>query len=125
MKKQKNGSGRHFSKNRKIPKEPHFKPNIKNLFYKILVNIPKILHVKNEEDPVENKKIARSDVLAKLGERKDGQVQATPKTSRCALCSYISYGQNKKGQKCTKTVYVTFLRHRLRVKNVLLLQIRF
>jgi hypothetical protein len=32
------------------------KPNIKNLFYQILVNIPKILHVKNEEDPVENKK---------------------------------------------------------------------
>jgi hypothetical protein len=32
------------------------KPNIKNLFYQILVNIPKILHVRNEEDPVENKK---------------------------------------------------------------------
>jgi hypothetical protein len=60
-----------------------------NLFYQILVNIPKILHVKNEEDPVENKKMARSDVLAKMGERKNGQVQATPKTSRCALCSYI------------------------------------
>jgi hypothetical protein len=65
------------------------KPNIKNLFYQILVNIPKILHVKNEEDSVENKKMARSDVLAKLGERKNGQVQATPKTNRCALCSYI------------------------------------
>jgi hypothetical protein len=50
-----------------------------------------ILHVKNEEDPVENKKMARSDVLAKLGERKNGQVQATPKTSRCAQCSYIYY----------------------------------
>jgi hypothetical protein len=34
----------------------NFKPNIKNLFYQILVNSPKILHVKNEEDPVENKK---------------------------------------------------------------------
>jgi hypothetical protein len=34
----------------------NFKPNIKNLFYQILVNIPKILHVKNEGDPVENKK---------------------------------------------------------------------
>jgi hypothetical protein len=34
--------------------------------------------VKNEKDPVENKKMARSDVLAKLGERKNGQVQATP-----------------------------------------------
>jgi hypothetical protein len=45
--------------------------------------------VKNEEDQVENKKMARSDVLAKLGERKNGQVQATPKTSRCALFSYI------------------------------------
>jgi hypothetical protein len=65
------------------------KPNIKNLFYQILVNIPKILHVKNEEDPVENKKMAWSDVLAKLGERKNGQVQATPKTSRSALFSYI------------------------------------
>jgi hypothetical protein len=65
------------------------KPNIKNLFYQILVNIPKILHVQNEEDPVENKKMARSDVLAKLGERKNGQVQATPNTSRCALCSKI------------------------------------
>jgi hypothetical protein len=32
------------------------KPNIKNLFFQILVNILKILHVKNEEDPVENKK---------------------------------------------------------------------
>jgi hypothetical protein len=30
--------------------------------------------VKNEEDPVENKKMARSDVLAKLGEQKNGQV---------------------------------------------------
>jgi hypothetical protein len=67
----------------------NFKPNIKNLFYQVLVNILKILHVKNEEDPVENKKMARSDVLAKLGERKNGQVQATPKTSRCALFSYI------------------------------------
>jgi hypothetical protein len=67
------------------------KPNIKNRFYQILVNIPKILHVKNEENPVANKKMARSDVLAKLGVRKtkNGQVQATPKTSRCALCSYI------------------------------------
>jgi hypothetical protein len=101
----------------------NFKPNIKNLFYQILVNIPKILHVKNKEDPVENKKMARTDVLAKLGDRKNGQVQATPKTSRCALCSYICAlnGQNKKGQKCTKTVYVTFLRHRLRV-NIKLLQ---
>jgi hypothetical protein len=45
--------------------------------------------VKNEEDPVENKEMARSDVLAKLGERKNCQVQATPKTSRCALYSYI------------------------------------
>jgi hypothetical protein len=35
----------------------NFKPNIKNLFYQILVNISKILHVKNEEDPVGNKKI--------------------------------------------------------------------
>jgi hypothetical protein len=67
----------------------NFKPNIKNLFYQILVNIPKILHEQNEEDPVENKKMARSDVLAKLGERKNGQFQATPKTSRCALWSYI------------------------------------
>jgi hypothetical protein len=63
------------------------KPNIKNLSYQILVNIPKI-HVKNEEDPVENKKMARSDVLAKLGERKNGQVQASPKTSRCALYTF-------------------------------------
>jgi hypothetical protein len=46
------------------------KPNIKKLFYHILVNIPKILHVKNEEDLVENKKMTRSNVLAKLGERK-------------------------------------------------------
>jgi hypothetical protein len=30
------------------------KPNIKNLFYQILVNIPKILHAENEKDPVEN-----------------------------------------------------------------------
>jgi hypothetical protein len=47
----------------------NFKPNIKNLFYQILENILKILHVKNKEDPVENKKMARSDVLAKLGKR--------------------------------------------------------
>jgi hypothetical protein len=67
----------------------NFKPKIKNLFYQILINIPKILHVKNEEDPVENKKMARSDILAKLGERKNGQVKATPKTSRFALFSYI------------------------------------
>jgi hypothetical protein len=33
------------------------KPNIKNLFNQILVNIPKKLHVKNKEDPVENKKL--------------------------------------------------------------------
>jgi hypothetical protein len=65
------------------------KPNIKNLFYQTLVNILKILHVKNEEDPVESKKMARSDVLAKLGERKNGQVQATLKTSSSALFSYI------------------------------------
>jgi hypothetical protein len=38
------------------------KPNIKNVFYQILVNIPKILHVKNEEDPVENKKMARTEI---------------------------------------------------------------
>jgi hypothetical protein len=61
------------------------KMNIKNLFFQILVNISKILHVKNEEEPVENKKMARSDVLAKLGERKNGQVQVTPKTSTFAL----------------------------------------
>jgi hypothetical protein len=33
--------------------------------------------------------MAWSDVLEKFGERKDDQVQATPKTSRCALFSYI------------------------------------
>jgi hypothetical protein len=96
MKKQKNGSGDILAKIEKSQKSPtlsgrhgNFKPNIKNQFYQILVNIPKILHVKNEEDPVENKKMARSDVLAKLGERKYGQVQATPKTNRFALFSYI------------------------------------
>jgi hypothetical protein len=45
------------------------KPNIKNLFDQILVNIPKILHVKNEEDPVENKKMARSDVVNWVNEK--------------------------------------------------------
>jgi hypothetical protein len=29
---------------------------MKNSFFQILVNIPKILYTKNEEDPVENKK---------------------------------------------------------------------
>jgi hypothetical protein len=32
------------------------KPNIKNLFNQILVLILKILHAKNEEDPLENQK---------------------------------------------------------------------
>jgi hypothetical protein len=96
MKTQKNGSGDILAKIGKSQKSPtlsgrhgNYKPNIKNMFYQILVNIPKILHVKNEEDPGENKKMARSDVLAKLGERKNGQVQATVKTSRCALFPYI------------------------------------
>jgi hypothetical protein len=96
MKKQKNGSGDISAKIEKSQKSPtlsgrhgNFKPNIKNMFYQILVNIPKILHVKNQEDPVENKKMVRSDVLAKLAERKNGQVQVTPKTSRCVLFSYI------------------------------------
>jgi hypothetical protein len=92
MKKQKNGSGRNFSKNRKIPKEPHFefenfKPNIKNLFYQILVYIPKILYVKNEEDPVENKKWLGAMFWQNLMNQK--MVQATPKISRCAVFSYI------------------------------------
>jgi hypothetical protein len=52
------------------------KPNIKNPFYQILVNILKILHAENEENLVENKQMARSDVLAKLSELKNGQVQA-------------------------------------------------
>jgi hypothetical protein len=79
------------------------KLKIKNLFYQILVNIPKILHVKNEEDPVENKKMARNDVLAKLGEQKNGQVQATPKTSRCALCSYICALKGSQNSLVTKS----------------------
>jgi hypothetical protein len=85
MKKQKMARSDILAKIEKSQKSPtlsgrhgNCKPNIKNLFYQILVNIPKILHVKNEED-----------VLAKLGERKNGQVQATPKTSRCALFSYV------------------------------------
>jgi hypothetical protein len=43
------------------------KPNIKNLFYQILVNIPKILHVKNEEDPVENQKNGSQRCFGKIG----------------------------------------------------------
>jgi hypothetical protein len=39
---------------------------VKTEFLKILS--PRYSMVKNEEDPVENKKMARSDVLAKLGE---------------------------------------------------------
>jgi hypothetical protein len=69
--------------------EENCKPNINNPFYLILVNIPKILHAENEEDPVENKKMVLSDVLAKLGERKNGQVQATLKTRSCMLFSCI------------------------------------
>jgi hypothetical protein len=67
--------------------------------------------VKNEEDPVENKKMARSDVLTKLGERKNSQVQATPKTSRCALCSYICAlqgSQNSLVFKSEKFLKLTF-----------------
>jgi hypothetical protein len=48
-----------------------FKLNIKNPIFQILVNNPKILHSENEEEPLKNKKIAQSDVLAKLGERKN------------------------------------------------------
>jgi hypothetical protein len=62
MMKQKNGSGDILAKIENSQKSPtlsgrhgNCKPNIKNLFYQILVNIPKILHVKNEEDPVEKK----------------------------------------------------------------------
>jgi hypothetical protein len=82
----------------KIPKEPTLrgrngksKPNIKNLFYQVLVNKPQIIHSQNEEDAIKNKKMARSDVSANLGERKNGQVQATLKlkTSTCALFSCI------------------------------------
>jgi hypothetical protein len=52
----------------------------------ILVDTPKILHAKNEEATVENKKkMARSDVLVKMGERKNVKVQATLKTITCAL----------------------------------------
>jgi hypothetical protein len=40
---------------------------MKNLFHQILVLIFKIIHVKNEEDPHEIKKMGRSEVLAKLG----------------------------------------------------------
>jgi hypothetical protein len=43
------------------------KPNIKNLFYQILVNISEILHVKNEEDPVENKKIGSERCFGEIG----------------------------------------------------------
>jgi hypothetical protein len=42
--------------------------NIKNLYYKILVHIPKILHSGNEEDPLE-----RSDVSAICDKQKNGQ----------------------------------------------------
>jgi hypothetical protein len=54
---------RNFGKNRKILKRTTLrghqgtcKPNIKNPFHQNLVNIPKILHAENEENPVENKK---------------------------------------------------------------------
>jgi hypothetical protein len=43
------------------------KQNIKNLFYQILVNISKILHVENEEDPVENKKNGSERCFGKIG----------------------------------------------------------
>jgi hypothetical protein len=43
------------------------KPKIKNPFYQILVNIPKILHVKNEKDPVENKKKGSERCFGKIG----------------------------------------------------------
>jgi hypothetical protein len=92
------------------------KPNIKNLFYQILVNIPKILHVKNEEDPVENKKMARSDVLAKLSERKNGQVQATVKTSRCALFSYTCAIKGSQNSLVSKSV--RFLELALKLKKL-------
>jgi hypothetical protein len=45
------------------------------------VNIPKILHAENAEDPVENKK-RLGIVLAKLGPRKNGQVKATIKARK-------------------------------------------
>jgi hypothetical protein len=44
-------------------------------------------HAKNEEDPVKNKKIARRNILAKLGERKNAQVQNTLMTRSCTLCT--------------------------------------
>jgi hypothetical protein len=65
MKKQKMGRSDILETIEKSQKSPtlrgrheNCKPNIKNLFNQILVNIPKILHAKNEEDPV---------VLGKIG----------------------------------------------------------
>jgi hypothetical protein len=52
------------------------KPNIKNPFCQILVNILKILHAKNGEDLAENKQMAWSAVLANLNELKNGLVKA-------------------------------------------------
>jgi hypothetical protein len=87
--------------------------------------------------------MGRSDVLAKLGKRKNGQVQVTLKTRTCTLfllcictlkdsqnnlvskseklfeANLENCGENKKGQKCTKTIKAAFLRHRQRVKLIL------
>jgi hypothetical protein len=68
-----------------------FSPNIENPFFQILVHIPKILHVNIEEDPVEIKKMYWNHVLVKLGERKNGQVQATLKTSTQYMCAIFMH----------------------------------
>jgi hypothetical protein len=75
------------------------------------IAMPKI-HAKNEEDPVKNKKIARRNVLAKLGERKNAQVQTTLMTRSCTLCT-LKDSQNSLVSKSEK-----FLELALKLKKL-------
>jgi membrane-anchored protein YejM (alkaline phosphatase superfamily) len=69
-----------FHENWKIPKRVNFEMSPRDFqaeyqksVNQIVVLTPMVLHAKNEEDLLENKKMSRSDVLAKLGKRKNGQ----------------------------------------------------
>jgi hypothetical protein len=74
MKKQKNAPDRYFGKNRKILKRANFERSPRDLCAEyqksVLPDFSKYSQdtAENEEDPVENKKMARSDVLVKLSE---------------------------------------------------------
>jgi hypothetical protein len=85
------------------------KPNIKSRFSQILVNIPKMKKIQ-----LKTKKWPRSDVLGKLGEEKNGQVQATLKTSKCALFSCICALKDSQNSLVSKYERV---KNKLKLKN--------